>query len=145
MINAEIPQYGAKLEPAGIQLTPLFQILILPACPVIETLCAFIPLLHAEAADIHAPVGDAGEGEVESGRDLCFHILPAGADVAAPDSGGVALYARKAGAGEEEHPFVGIHAVLAIVDRFGVHPASCSVHGSARSPWPTSALLATFP
>src|SRR5690554_1739390 len=90
-MGAEQRHKSTELGPATVQLTPLLEILIFHTGSIVDTLCLLVSFFDTKTADIHCPVGDPRQGKVESCRDLCFHIFPPGTDVAAPDSGGIAL------------------------------------------------------
>src|SRR5689334_19776529 len=61
--------------------------------PFFKVLCVwFFKLwLYCKTTDIHGPVRNAGHGKIDARRYLCFHIMPAGSNISAPDSGSVTL------------------------------------------------------
>ena len=111
---------ATELVPAGLQLAPFGQVAVLVARLVKLLLSGHIAVLDAEAALVHAPEGDARHREVQAGSHLCPHVFPAGADVAAPGGGRVALFAGKTAAGEQEHALVVARGTLAGIDGVGV-------------------------
>ena len=58
-MTAEEGDEGAELVPACLQLAPLLQVFVLLTCAVEQLLSLDVTVLHAEAALIHAPEGDA--------------------------------------------------------------------------------------
>ena len=126
-MRAEQRDKGAELIPACLQLTPLLQILVLLTCAVEELLGSDITVLHTEAALVHAPERQAGDGVVESCGHLGTHILPTGTDVTTPGGGREALFTSKAATGEQEYAWL-IRLTLpdrtlTIVDGIGIHGA----------------------
>ena len=126
---------ATELVPAGLQFAPLGQVAVLVARLVKLLLSGDIAVLDAEAALVHAPEGNARHREVQAGRHLGTHILPAGANVTAPGGGRVALFAGKTAAGQQEHALVVARGTLAgidsisIDDRVGVEIFGCAAQG----------------
>ena len=109
-MGAEQRHEGAELVPAGLEFLPLVSIR-----RIVEL------VHHGETADVHAPHGKARHRIVQAGRHLHAHVVPGRADVAAPGGCGIALEAGETVPGQEEHPLVGIHRPLAVVDGVGIH------------------------
>ncbi len=101
------------LEPAGVELAPLLDVLgrRVPAREAAG---------HGEAADVHRPVRDPGEGEAQAARDLLPHRRPGRGDVPRPRGRGVALLAGEGRAGQDEDPLVGGGGALPLVDALAV-------------------------
>ena len=95
-VSPEKRHEAAELIPAGIELTPLPEILILLSCTVVMLLRGHITVLHAESAYIHCPIWHTCHGEVQAGGNLRPHILPSGGNVTAPGGSGITLLACKA-------------------------------------------------
>ena len=110
---------GAPFVPAGLQFAPLVEI------GTADGLGRHIAFLDAEAAHVLGPVRNAAEGEVQTCRDLAFHILPPRAYVSAPGCRGITLKAGKAVARQKEHPGVRVLGTLSLVYGLGVHQGVC--------------------
>ena len=111
----------AELEPAGIELTPFLHVIILLACICPYILTCHITVLDAESSDIHCPIWDTADREVESCRNLGLHIFPTGCNVTAPCRCRVSLETSETASGKEEHTLVRIYATLTVIDRISVH------------------------
>ena len=57
---------GSELEPACVELTPLLVVGVLLAGPLPLLLSCNITILHAEASDVHCPVWNAADSEVQT-------------------------------------------------------------------------------
>lgn len=114
---------GPELIPSGLQLAPFLEVGVLHSC-LVELLLSFdITVLNAEPTDVHAPERDTRHRIVKTCRELCSHILPTCADVAAPTGCAVALFSGKSAAGKQEYALVGVHRTLAVVYRVGIYYA----------------------
>ena len=65
-----------ELEPACIQLAPLFQVGIFLAGLIELFKSRLLTFFHAESADVHRPIRDTADREIQSRRYLGFHIFP---------------------------------------------------------------------
>ena len=118
---AEQRDKGAKLAPAGLQLAPLFHVLIFHACLVIKALGLHITILHAETTLVHTPERKSRHRVIQACSHLRTHILPTGSDIATPCGCGIALFTCKTTAGKQEHALVRIHRALSVVDSIGIN------------------------
>ena len=73
-----------ELEPACIQLAPLFQVGIFLAGLIELFKSRLITFFHAESADVHRPIRDTTDREIQSRRYLGFHIFPTRRYIATP-------------------------------------------------------------
>src|SRR6185369_3478682 len=67
-----------------------------------------------EPADVGGPPRDAGQADVQPGRDLPAQVLEGGVDVAGPDQRAVALAARPGGPAQQHDLLLafGLHALV---------------------------------
>src|SRR6185437_7635679 len=111
-VRAEQRHEAAELEPAQVELAPLFQVF---------RVRLLVARLQRVAADVGGPVRDARQREVDAGGDLVAQIAPARHHVAAPACGRIALLAGEHRTGEDEYALVGIAFAAALVYRAGGH------------------------
>ena len=74
-----------------------------------------------ETSRVGIPIGDAGEGEIQSGGDLVAQDLPGVLNVARPGDGAVALLARVGRAGQNDHSLLIGGGPLPLVNARRVH------------------------
>ena len=112
---------ASELVPAGVELTPLLEVLVLVARLLENLLCSHIAVFHAESALVHSPERHSSHGEVEACCHLCAHVLPTGANVATPCGCGETLFAGEAAAGEQEHALVVVNGTLTVIYSVGIN------------------------
>ena len=117
---------GGELEPAGVQLPPLF--FFAGSHRLMGKLA-----LHGVAAGVHGPVGQAGDAGAQPGGNLLRHRGPRRGNVSRPRSRRVALFAGKAGAREDEDSLVGSGLALTGVDALAIHQRVAVQHARSRA------------
>src|SRR5688500_14607393 len=88
---------GAELEPSCVALPPFIKGF---SCQVV------IPVFNREPSDIHGPVWNAGQTEVDTCCDLILKVTPARNDITAPGSRTVALLSSVGRSRENENPLL---------------------------------------
>ena len=120
-VCAEKRTEGPELIPACVQLAPFTQVVVFAPCAVEFLLCRIVASLYRESADVHRPEGDAADREVQTGRNLCFHVLPSCADVTAPCSCGITLKTGETRSCQQEYATVRTGFSLSFIDGTGIH------------------------
>lgn len=123
-VQAQCRQEGAVLEPAREQFRIVVVLAdgLLAAARIDQRLPGGPGRLRQPlpAADIVAPVGDAGSGHVQASGDLAGQRFPRRVDVGRPEQGAGALGTEIGGARQDQGPLVRFPGAHALLHAFGM-------------------------
>ena len=112
---------STELIPTRIQLAPFLIISILFFSFIPLLLSFYIAILYTETTDIHCPIRNTTDSEIQSGGNLRLHIFPASRYITTPSSGRITLQTGKSGTGKQKYTLIIVYTTLTVINGFGIH------------------------